>query len=641
MIAGARPASGRWVVLALLALGIGAVAGVSRFRQEIVVPAERAVAEARRAAGEQDLLSPLVTETRPAEPVLPPGSWQLGCAGDVRAVLRWRGGWAMGTSAGLLLGGQAGQPPKLIGALAGLAASRVTALAEFGGALWLATEGGGLAAFDGSRLSSYRFGEPGLQRVTALAVAGEELFAGTFGGGVVRYDGTRFRRLRPAPGAIDVTRVSALSPLRTGLAVGTFDRGVLIIEGGRQISYGAPLDRVTALGTAGDDLLVGTPFALQRLEASGRASTDLPDVHVTAIMNAGGGDVLVGTFEGDVLRGPAGPRPAYRPWRKLPGAVSALACGGHGELAAGSAAGAFELSGREPRSLPRPGGLRRPHVSALALDAAGGLWIGYFDGGVERIEPGSTAPVAVAGLQSCPGVNHLKWDGRAGRMLVSTLHGWFAHDGRAVVRRLRSADGLAGENVSASLPVDGGMLFCTEKGVSVEKDGRIESIGVFHGLPNNHVYCAVEHQGRVVLGTLGGLAVLEQLRVTRSISVSAHGLPANWVSALLPLGSALLVGTYGGGCALWGPDGAFTRHPQRPGRFEVNSGALIEVGGRVAAGTLDRGVLFFPPAPDGGPLAGLLQGLGHPDVTALASDGSHLFIGTETGLTAVPVGALP
>ncbi|MBI3890576.1 MAG: hypothetical protein HY303_03495 [Candidatus Wallbacteria bacterium] len=643
--------AGRWVVIALLAGGLAIALFVQRFRVGLEVVTERALEVARHEQTELDVLRP-ETRIRGAEKSLWPGAWQLGCIAESFDAVSDAGGWALATSAGLLLVPAAGKPVRLIDALHGLPAARVSCLARYADALWMGTEGGGLAAWKDGALHLCRFHDPGLDRVTALAVSGDRLYVGTFGGGVFFHDGRTFRRFRAtAPGAA-ISRVTALCALRSGIAIGTAEHGVLVSEAGSQTVFGAPFDRVTALGAQGDDLLVGTPYALQRIDRLGHASTDLPDAHVTAIGTLPDGAVLAGTFEGEVLRLEPGRRsirpPAesganpslYHLWRKLSGSVRAFAVAA-GKVVAATGAGSFRLDGREPALLAQAPGLRHPHVSALALDPQGALWAGYFDGGVDRLEADSRVPRPVATLAQCPGVNHLRWDARSGRMLISTLHGFFASDGATGLRRLRAADGLIGENVSFTLPVEDRLLFCTEKGLSVETNGRIESISVFHGLPNNHVFCAALHDGRVGAGTLGGLAFLDGLQVLRSVTASPKGLPASWVTALLSLPGGLLAGTYGGGCALLGPDGTWTPHPEKPSRFEVNPNALLQIGNRVAAGTLDRGVLLFPAVPGTGPATPLLEGLGHPDATALACDGRFLYVATEAGITALPTAALP
>jgi ligand-binding sensor domain-containing protein len=308
-----------------------------------------------------------------------------------------------------------------------------------------------------------------------------------------------------------------------------------------------------------------------------------------------------------------------------------------GRLAAATSRGAFLLETGGPRRVGQFAGLRHPHVSALALDGAGALWVGFFEGGVDRVDPATLRLSSIPGLENCPDVNHLRWDRRAGRMAVATVRGVLEHDGAAVTRSLRERDGLIGDNVAFSLSLPDGAMYGCEKGLTFERAGRLESLSGFQGLPSNHVYCGASFQGRLAVGTLGGLVILDGARVVKVIAATRQGLPANWVTSLVELPEGLFVGTYGGGGCLMGPDGAFQPHPPDAGRLEFNNGAVLTLDGQLLVGTLSRGLLVTSLSPEPTTRSRFVTtGLGHPDVTALAAGESALYVGTEAGLTMVP-----
>ena len=648
----------RWSILAgaagVLALAGWMVAGL--YRSEVVEPATRSLDSARLEAAQVGLLHPREIRRAAGVPLIA-GASELVCSEDVTGFLFQGGDCVMATGGGLLTVPFAGGLPRLLGALGGLPANRLTALASYQGSLWLGTAGQGIVELRDRQVRCLRFGDGGLDHVTALTVSQDRLYLGTLGGGLVQFDGLQFRRVPCVLDAFDASRISALAVLPAGLAVGTPGSGVWLLRGGRQERVGPPMDRVTALASDGDQLLIGTPYGLYRVDSRLRASTELPDVHVTALALDQDGAVLAGSFEGDLHRLPARGRtgrqaglrverpgdaggPA-RPWKRLPGSIRALLAR-EGRLAAATERGAYVLEAGGWRRLAQLAGLRREHVSGLALDGAGTLWVGYFEGGVDRVDPATLRVSPVPGLESCPEVNHLRWDRRQGKMCVATVRGLLEHDGAAVTRTLRERDGLIGDNVAFSLALPDGALYGCEKGLTFERAGRLESLSGFQGLPSNHVYCAAPFQGRLAVGTLGGLVLVEGTKVVKVIAATRRGLPANWVTSLAELPGGLFVGTYGGGGCLMVPDGSFQPFPSDAGRLEFNNGAVLTLDGLLLAGTLSRGLLVSATSPEPALRSRFLEaGLGHPDVTALAAGERVVYAATESGLTVIPREALP
>jgi hypothetical protein len=141
---------------------------------------------------------------------------------------------------------------------------------------------------------------------------------------------------------------------------------------------------------------------------------------------------------------------------------------------------------------------------------------------------------------------------------------------------------------------DGSFLAATAKGLTLFEGTRVRSIGVFHGLPNNHVYALADWGEKTAAGTLGGLAILEGLRVVGTKTMDDSPLRHNWVSALAVLGDTLFAGTFGGGAVAFsaaGPD------PMKGplDRVDVNQNAALVCGGRLWVGTYGRGLWVYDP----------------------------------------------
>ena len=69
------------------------------------------------------------------------------------------------------------------------------------------------------------------------------------------------------------------------------------------------------------------------------------------------------------------------------------------------------------------------------------------------------------------------------------------------------------------------------------------------------------------------------------------------------------------------------------GRFEVNANAMAVDGGRLYAGTLDRGIQIYDDRQ--GRWQQLREGLPSQNVTAFAFTSDHVLVGTDRGLVEI------
>jgi ligand-binding sensor domain-containing protein len=209
------------------------------------------------------------------------------------------------------------------------------------------------------------------------------------------------------------------------------------------------------------------------------------------------------------------------------------------------------------------------------------------------------------------------------------------------MRLVGERDGLAGGNVAAialGAGRDGtGVAAATSIGLSVVEGPVARSITAFHGLPNNHAYAVAVAGGRTYVGTLGGLAEVEGLRVRRVFTRADSKLPHNWVNALAAADGRVYVGTYGGGVATLMPSGDLVVAEETAG-LEVNPGAMAVVGRRLYVGTLRSGLYALDL--DSGRWTRISAVLSSTNVTAIAADATYLYVGTEHGITRVERAAL-
>lgn len=556
------------------------------------------------------------------------------------------------TSAGLAVFEADGRFVRRYTTLDGLPENALTCLERYDGRLYIGTETSGLLAFDGDRFTRFRFERPRAAKVAALRAAGGELLIGTFEAGVFEYDGASFTRRYATALGVDCRRVTAILDAGPRLYVGTFDAGLFEWREGAVARYGTTEGlrsaRVVGLAQRGGAVLVATDLGVAEIDNGAIRPFDETS-GATAIAERDGEVFLATLNRGVVLAGsgpmtPASDRPHARPGARsaaLPAGAATAVKVEDGVLWALSDAGVFASVGTQAPARFEPFGdeedgprLAAGHVAAIAADGRGRLLVGYFDGGVDVVDPATGQVVDRMDDPALREVNAIVPDYEAGRTWIASSKGIAAVDGGRRTRLLGVRDGLAGENAAAvcALSSSGGLAVATNKGVTVF-DGTVgRSITAFHGLPNNHVYAVAETGGKLYAGTLGGLAEIDGLRVTRVLSAANSALPHNWVNGLASYAGRLYVGTYGGGVAELLPTGDLVLHEETAG-LEVNPGAMLVDSGSLYVGTLGAGVFVLDI--ESGRWRRVTAGLASRNVTAIAADTHFVYFGTEHGITRV------
>ena len=156
---------------------------------------------------------------------------------------------------------------------------------------------------------------------------------------------------------------------------------------------------------------------------------------------------------------------------------------------------------------------------------------------------------------------------------------------------------------------------------------------------NNHVYALGALDSRLMVGTLGGLSMLEAGLVRANYTTANSGLKQNWITAIQAVRDEWFIGTYGAGVVKLDAAGRWTTFPDLKGQIEVNVNAMAATDRAVYAGTLGRGLAVYNRASERWSF--VMNGLPSENVTALTVAAGYLYIGTENGLVRIPEQQVP
>ena len=662
-----RRARGRVVIVAAVCAALlipAIVLYVVRLNQTITGERERQLAELRVDVTEQLLRAPATD-----------GLTLYLDASDARAVATFGGVGYLATSGGLIALDEGGNVQRRYTTLDGLPENELTALAVFRDRLFAGTANSGLVAFDGQSFTGYRLIKPKAAHISVLVSTESELLIGTLDGGLFEYNGERFtRRFNSAAGA-DFSRVTALLPFESRLYVGTQDQGLFVWREAHiehlTVNEGLPSPHVTAIVALPSNfsdkgaVAIATDFGVVALgdENELRQISSRPNITSLAI---NGGRLWAGMFGGgivDLSANNAAPADGAREKSLarsdtvgLPESAPATVFSSEGKIWALTGEGAFARDERATRpafesvagALVQDRVLTAGHITTLAGDAAGRLWVGYFDRGIDVIATETSERLSHIEDERVREINYLTLDRNEDRMLAATSRGLVVFgSGLKQTVMTREQGGLINDSVAhvsfgdieSPLLASNGlapvsrsrtMVLATAGGLTEVLGGRARSITAFHGLASNHLYSSASIGSRLFVGSLAGLAELEGLRVVRTYKTSNSRLSHDWVSALAEAGGTLYVGTNGGGVDALFPSGEWMSFADELGKFEVNQNAMHYDGDRLYVGTSDRGLLVYNTRDRG--WIRISAGLASQNVTAITSDDRFVYVGTLNGL---------
>ncbi|MGA3306936.1 MAG: two-component regulator propeller domain-containing protein, partial [Stellaceae bacterium] len=286
-----------------------------------------------------------------------------------------------------------------------------------------------------------------------------------------------------------------------GLWIGTHDRGLLHVHDGRTDAF-AQSD-----GLSGDfisrffedregNIWVATPDGLDRFRdvvvPTISVKQGLSNADVWSVLAAKDGSVWLGTRDG-LDRWNNGQLTIYRKRNSgLPNDADSLFQDDRGQIWVSTAGGfAYFENGRFVPVSGVPGGV----VHSMAGDGAGNLWIGYQDHGLFHLAGDSGVErIPWARLGQKDFAYALLTDPAQGGLWLGFYQGGLAYFKDGKVRTSYSGAGGLGEGLVGGLQLDreGTLWAATEGGLSRVKNGHVATLTSKNGLPCDTVHWAME-----------------------------------------------------------------------------------------------------------------------------------------------------
>lgn len=542
---------------------------------------------------------------------------------ETRDFIKFKDSYYAATGGGLVQFDEGGRREKHFTVADGLPESDLTALAVYENKLYIGTRTKNLVVFDGEKFENYVFTDRKINAVTAFAASGGRLLIGTFGGGLLEFDGENFTEIKA-----DDRKISAVNCVyKNGakLYVGTFDNGVYIYENSVWTHFttaeNLPSNRVVGILIKDKNLYVATDFGLAVLqETSFQTIAILPALSGLVLRNnqilliKDNGEIY--TFDNSIKQ--------FSAQKNLQNACLKTA---DEKLWLVSNQGISEIDGVKikPFNQTENASLTDNFVSAIAFDRAENLWVGTFRRGVDAFSP-EGKKLKHLESESVREINFLQANGETVSAATSAGIADFKKD--FSVANTTKTEGLPSNSI-VHFSAD---YIATAKGLAFRENGKFRVLSTVQNLPNNSTYATLSIGRKLYVGTLGGLAEIQNNRVVRTFKDSNSNLTTNWVTALCFAGERIFIGTYGGGIFELLPSGEIRSFENEAGKFVVNTNAMFADDERLYVGTL-AGVKILDLR--NGEWKTVKEVLPSETVTSIAGNKQSVYFGTTNGIARI------
>jgi len=577
---------------------------------------------------------------------------------STRAIVLFNDSYFVASDGGLIELDRTGKLVRHYTVLDGLPESDLLSLAVFNAKLFIGTRTEGLVEFNGSQFYSYRWTDRTPQSIDALFADDGRLLIGTRAGGLLAFDGHEFKELTAGPERKRLLEINLLSKVGPRLFVGTFADGLWIEEGDRWSHFttadGLLSNRIAGIAVANKNLFVATDFGLSVTDnARFLTLVTLPSLSSLAVTAE---SVLLSKDNGETFSFPIDKEISTSrqvtpiAWARAGNSAgtrlialdnylwllsedglyrTAVDHPGHG-------ASAFVAWGQPNRNRTLTTNL----ISALTIDSVARVWAGNFRRGIDVLNS-QGKQLAHMESETNREINSLTEDRTSNTILAASSAGLLRFDASLrTAEQWSTKDGLLSNAVLqvATWDVDGEnsrnpLLACaTSKGLSLGARGKLRGLTTVQGLPSNSLYTLLIQGRKTYVGTLGGLAVVEDGRVSQVFKDTNSKLTTNWVTALSAVGHRIFVGTYGGGLFELNASGELRSFAPEVGRVVVNPNAMWTDGARLYVGTLDGALIFEPAAQQWTTVKSELPSR---NVLSITGDDNYVYFGTTGGIARI------
>lgn len=636
-----RPPIRKTLLLLLVLALIAGLVSVWRVKQR----ADQRLAEERARREKQNLVP---FEQKLLKPISSKAIeiWQNHQA--TRAIARFNDSYFVASDGGLIELDQTGKLVRHYTVLDGLPESDLLSLAVFNSKLFIGTRTEGLVEFNGSQFRGYRWTDRTSQSIDALFADEGRLLIGTRAGGLIAFDGREFKEVTAGTEHTRLLEINHLSKDGSRLFIGTFADGLWIEEGGRWSNFttadGLLSNRIVGVAAAGKNLFVATDFGLsvtENKQANFQTLVTLPSLSSLAltgdslVLSKDNGETFSLSTDQEIARGRQTTPIA---WAKSGHATGTrlLTLDNHlwllteEGLYRTAQANAFVAWGQPNRNRTLTTNL----VSALAIDSDARVWAGNFRRGIDVLSAQGTQ---LAHLESETNreINSLTNDREGNSILAASSAGLLRFDSSLRnIEQWSTKDGLLSNAVLqvAHWDREDTLALATSKGLSLGARGKLRGLTTVQGLPSNSLYTVLVQGRKTYAGTLGGLAVVEDGRVSRVFKDTNSKLTTNWVTALSAVGNRIFVGTYGGGLFELNASGELRSFASEVGRVVVNPNAMWSDGSRLFVGTLDGALVFEPSSQQWTTVKSELPSR---NVLSITGNDNYVYFGTTGGIARI------
>ncbi len=568
---------------------------------------------------------------------------------NVRAIANFQNSIFAATDGGLLQMSENGEILRRFSVLDGLPESDLTVLVVFQSKLFIGTKSKGLISFDGEKFEAFRLEKHETKSITALFSNSNTLFIGTFSGGLLEFDGNKIVEIKAFDERIE--HLTFIGQTDSCLIAGTFADGIWVRK--NQIwkhfttADGLFSNRIISAEIFDKTLFVASDLGvsqtafdeiLQENRTAFRQTVALPMLSSFVIEN---GKFYLTKDSGEIFTFSKTLKTIN--WKMPVNLQSAKCIKSNDGIYFLSNQGIWksknidseEISLAEFSKFSDENELTDNNVSALAIDQNEMLWIGTFRNGID-VFSANGKKLKHLESETIREINFLTQNAENKEILASTSGGAIRFDATFNESFFTENTDLPSRSVTQiSLFTDDknqSSAVSTAKGLFFKDNNSRRIFSSINGLPGNSVSTTLFARNSLFVGTMSGLAQIENGKVVRTFKTSNSELKNNWISALIEANERIFIGTYGGGIFELLPSGEIHGFESETGKSFVNPNAMFFDGERLFAGTLEGALCLDLTTQKWSRLKDVL-----PSETVLAITGNreNIYVGTTNGIARI------